>query len=861
LIVAAGVVAGVVSYRMGRAEERERAEMDFTHRAVVRQALAREILGRFGDSLFGLSALFMSDEEVTEAEFTRAARRLESQLTGAQALEWVPLVTAEQRAAFEATLQRDSSRAFEFRQFDATGQAVRAGEHAFYYPICYIHPLRGNEAALGYDLTTGPTLPFLQEAKGSRQAIVTSQFRLVQEKADQLGVVMIQPVFRAPTPDAPETFIGFLQCVFRVHDLLETVCSPQTETVLDVLFVDGAETDPARRVLYYRAADAAAAKSLAPTEAEFRSGLWREHPLAFGQRSWTVIYRPRAAWLQAQFSNVPFMRSASLVLLSTLLAGLVYVTGRQTETIRRQVDERTAELAESRRQFSTLLHALPGMAYRCRYEGDRLEVLFMSEGARTLTGWDPEEFVSGSVYFRDLIHPDDLGRARETTRLALQNHEDFEVEYRLRTRDGAEKWVLSRGRGVYDATGALRVFEGLAIDIGAQKEAERARIELERKLLEGQKLESLGLLAGGIAHDFNNLLTSILGNASMARLTLPGSHPGVDAQLRAIETASLRAADLCRQMLAYAGKGRFAVAPVDLTAVTEELLPLLRISIARHATLDLQLARGLPPVLADATQLCQIVMNLVLNAGDAIGERGGTITLSTGTTHASVADLSGCVTGGELPAGDFVFLEVRDTGCGMTADVRAKIFDPFFTTKFAGRGLGLAAVLGIVRGHQGALRVTSSPGQGSCFRLLLRPVKDAPVAKPADVPKAAPWRHEGHVLIVEDEAPVRTIMAEVLKSFGFTVHDAANGTEGIALFRAEPAKFDLVLLDLLMPGVNGEQTLAALRALRREVPVLMMSGYAEGDLLRRLGGAGPLAFIGKPFTRDALEKKLRELLG
>jgi two-component system, cell cycle sensor histidine kinase and response regulator CckA len=542
----------------------------------------------------------------------------------------------------------------------------------------------------------------------------------------------------------------------------------------------------------------------------------------------------------------------------------VLLIGRRTETIRHEVAERTAELAESRRQFAQMLHALPGMAYRCRYD-DQLSVIFLSEGARNLTGWTAEEFINGTAHFRDCIHPDDLGRVRDATRAALQEQKDVEVEYRIRTRTGEEKWVLSRGRGVYTADGDLTVFEGLAIDITAQKTSEAARLALERKLLEGQKLESLGLLAGGIAHDFNNLLSSILGNASLARLSLPAS-TAPEPHLRAIEAASMQAAELCRQMLAYAGKGRFVIEPTDLTVLTEDLLPLLKISISHQATLKLNLARNLPAVLADATQLRQIVMNLVLNAVDAIGtsdrQNNGEIALTTGVMHADHTMLSACVAGASLARGDYVFLEVRDNGAGMTREVREKIFDPFFTTKFAGRGLGLAAVLGIVRGHHGALRVESTPGIGSSFRLLLPPGK-----KPAASPKIAPsgpvgrWKHSGNVLVVEDEAHVRAVLVEILKSFGLTPAAVGDGHSAVSLFRQNPGAFDLVLLDLLMPGMSGEETLEELRAIKPDVRALLVSGYSETDLASRLENGRSVSFLSKPFTCDALERKLRDILG
>jgi CheY-like chemotaxis protein/two-component sensor histidine kinase len=315
-------------------------------------------------------------------------------------------------------------------------------------------------------------------------------------------------------------------------------------------------------------------------------------------------------------------------------------------------------------------------------------------------------------------------------------------------------------------------------------------------------------------------------------------------------------------MLAYAGKGRFVIEAIDLTALVEELMPLLKVSVAHHGTLRLEVTRGLAAVSADATQLRQIVMNLVLNAADAIAGRSGEVVVSTGTMHASGDWLAGCVAGTGLPAGHYVYLEVRDNGVGMPPDVQARIFDPFFTTKFAGRGLGLAAVLGIVRGHHGALQVRSEPNRGTAFRLLLPPlpVPAAPMARPERA-RDNGWQHRGRVLVVEDEPPVRMVVAEILKSFGCTVTPVGGGTEALEVFARDGAPIDLVVLDILMPEMGGEEVLARLRAIRPDVRVLLMSGYTEGDLLGRLASPrGRLGFIAKPFTRSGLEAKLREIL-
>ena len=867
LVVALGVGLSVLAFRDSRTRERERTEAEFVRRAIQRHALTREVLGRYEDALFSLASLPTLDDPLSLLQFTRAVRRVEERTPGAHAYEWVPAITHADRAQAEATLQRDHpGRTFEFTEFTATGQAVRAADRPAYLPIAYVVPLAGNEAALGYDLLTGPTRAELDRARDTRRLTLTRPLRLAQEQTPgRLGVVMIAPVWHPAPPlpaQAPDVFAGYVQTVFRTHDLLERTRTSPPDTILDLLFVDASENDPTLRILYFRPADDAAPREPAVTEADFRRGVHHELPIPLGGRDWRGLYRPRAGWLEEQFTSLAWVRSGGVLALTALIAGLVHLLGRRTELVEAVVRERTGQLAESRRELAGLLHALPGMAYRCHYD-EHLTVIYVSDGALALTGRPAADFIAGRVHFRDFVHPEDLERVRAATLTALEGHRDFEVEYRVNLPGGGARWVLSRGAGVYNPAGKLVSFEGLAIDITARKNAEHERIALERKLLEGQKLESLGLLAGGIAHDFNNLLTGILGNASLARIKLPPASP-VDPQLAAIETASLRAAELCRQMLAYAGKGRFVVEPVDLGALAAGLVPLLEVSLARKAGLRLDLAPALPAVLADATQLRQIVMNLVLNAADAVADRPGRIVLTTGLLPADPALLQAGVTGATLPPGDYVFLEVRDNGCGMAPEVIAKIFDPFYTTKFAGRGLGLAAVLGIVRGHHGALHVMSEPGRGTTFRLLLPPATPGSTAAPPTnfSPAGEGWRHAGQVLVIEDEDSVRAVAARMLATFGLTPRTAADGSAGLAMFRANPAGYALVLLDLLMPGLSGEATLAALRATRPDVRVLLMSGYNEGDLLRRLASpAGRLAFLPKPFNRSSLEEKLRGLLG
>ncbi len=864
-IALTGAVACVLAFRDLRQKDVDRAEDSVYRRATFVHARIEDLLRLYEDTLYGLRSAFTLEGGVTHSEFIRLAHHLAERTPGVQAFEWVPAVPGVDRPALEAAIGlRPGAASGGFTELDATGHFVRASVRPEYYPIAYVYPLAGNEHVPGYDLKTGSTRADLERARQSRQMMLSGQVRLVQEKAGQFGFIMIWPVYRpAPGPGTgPEQFLGFVQLVFRVPDVLEAIRG-QTwgrTSILDLLFVDETEPNPDRRILFYRPNDPQASRVPTPTVEEFaRAGHAIDLPLAIGGRQWKIIYRPYPGWFNEQLTLFPWGRAIGVLLLTSLIVGLVLTLGHRNAVIERQVAERTAELSESRRQLSSLLHSLPGMAYRCQYD-DQLKVIYMSVGVEVLTGYPADEFVSSTVHFRDLIHPEDVARVRTATQTGLRDRRDVEVEYRLVARDGTEKWLLSRCRGVYTEDGRPLFLEGLAIDITARKRAEQDKLTMERRLLESQKLESLGLLAGGIAHDFNNILTGILGNASLARLKLRADSDVV-SHLHKIELASARAAELCQQMLSYAGRSSFLIEPVDLGRLVQDTLPLLHGSLASRARLHLHLSPQPSVALADATQLRQIVMNLVINAADAMGERLGDIHVATGIRAFGRDYLLAANDGETLEPGSFVFIEVRDNGCGMTPEVIARIFDPFFTTKFAGRGLGLAAVRGIARGHQGALHVTSQPGRGSTFTLILPPSSRPLPVTAADSAPPAPRHYSGSVLVIDDEAPVREAASDLLRTFGFTVVAARDGAEGIAEFALKPAGFAFVLLDLTMPVLSGEETLAALRAITPEVRVLLISGYSESSRVARLAGVGPLRFMQKPFSREDLERKLRELLG
>jgi CheY-like chemotaxis protein len=376
---------------------------------------------------------------------------------------------------------------------------------------------------------------------------------------------------------------------------------------------------------------------------------------------------------------------------------------------------------------------------------------------------------------------------------------------------------------------------------------------------ESQKLESLGVLAGGIAHDFNNLLMVMLGNVSLVRADLSGPHPVLD-HVDQIEEAARRATDLCRQLLAYAGKGRFVLQKTNLNQLIDDVTNLLSLSISKKAALRFHLEPDLPAIVADATQMRQVLMNLVINASDAIGDRNGTISITTGVVRADRAYLDTTFLAPDIPAGGYVFLEVSDTGDGMSAETQARIFEPFFSTKFAGRGLGLAAVLGIVRGHKGALKVYSEVGRGSSFKFLL-PAADG-TALHEGVSSRAPENTAlgGTILVVDDEEPVRLVAGKLLSRMGVRTLMAADGNEAIQVYRQHLGQIRCVLMDLTMPSLDGEEAFRELRRIDPNACVMLMSGYNEQDAIARFVGKGVAGFIQKPFTLAELEERLQRLM-
>jgi PAS domain S-box-containing protein len=520
-------------------------------------------------------------------------------------------------------------------------------------------------------------------------------------------------------------------------------------------------------------------------------------------------------------------------------------------TDRRRLEE---TLQRQQNYVRILLDELP--AYAFLKDADGVYQMANSRFCRAL-GRAAEEVVGQTDF--DLFPRELAAKYRADDRQVLESGQELLVDEEEILDGGQRVAVSTRKVPLPDAQGRIVGLIGLGVDVTARKQAEEERRQLELQLQQAQKLESLGVLAGGIAHDFNNLLVAIMGNAELALMDLTPDSPARES-LSEIRKASQRAAELSGQMLAYSGRGRFVVRPVSLNELLGQMRDLLRSAVAPGMALRMEMAPELPLVVADEGQLRQVVTSLVSNAAEALGGGQGEITVRTGHQYLDRAFLAQTVLDEQLPEGEYVYLAVQDNGAGMTPEVLARIFEPFFSTKFTGRGLGLPATLGIVRGHKGTIQVISTLGAGTTVTVLL-PLAD-PAALATPTPSLSPTvalRGSGTLLVADDEEAVRNMARLMLERSGYTVLLAADGEEALRVLREHP-QIAGVLLDMSLAQAGDKGTLRALHQARPGLPVLIVSGHSEAEARERYGAAEFAGFIQKPFQLQELLQQVHDAL-
>ena len=720
------------------------------------------------------------------------------------------------------------------------------------------------------------------------------------------GVNVFRPDEAAPAPPAPPVAIVSLQPAgAAVHHLLgdtahSTVTLAHDETAFTVTYAALDYTAPEKVRYAYRlegvdrdwiaAGDRREASyaSVRPGRYVFRviasnaAGVWNRSGAAIT----VVVATPWWATWWAEALDV--LGAGALVALIVHLRLLA--AHRQSARLAQRVEAQTRDLVvaqtrlrtalererEATRELFDITAAVPGAVFQLREAPDGTRTFpFVSEGvARLHVGAgaaddDPRRTAERLVAS---VHPDDMEAMTRVLAASRDGLTPWQGEFRCLDADGAAQWRAVQARPSREADGAT-VWTGVLTDATAARRAEAERVALEARMLQAQKAESLTVLAGGIAHDFNNLLVGVLANADLLRDDVPRGSDAAET-VGLIRASAMRAAELTQQMLAYAGKGRLLIEHVDLVRLVPDMLALVRSAVPRTIAFDVRTEAARVLVEADATQLRQVVMNLATNAAEAIGERpgGGRVVVRVGVESAPRRELALQHASADMPEhGPYAMLEVADDGCGMEASLVDRIFDPFYSTKFTGRGLGLAALLGVVRAHHGGLRVRTAPGRGSRFVLYLplAAVPAAPVAPPIPTPAvvpavvpavaSVPGTRASRVLLVDDEPAVLRTAERILRAAGHEVMTATDGATAVERLTVAP-DVDVVLMDMTMPHLNGLQAAMALRERGIDVPVVLMSGYSEEEIV----GHGPSAidgFLKKPFSSAEMRAAVEAVLG
>ncbi|MBL7115024.1 MAG: response regulator [Kiritimatiellae bacterium] len=489
-----------------------------------------------------------------------------------------------------------------------------------------------------------------------------------------------------------------------------------------------------------------------------------------------------------------------------------------------------------------------------------MQLLDFSTGAEEIFGYHRDEVIGQALPM--LFSPEDAEKIKALHQKAVETGHPASMEPSLRRKDGSLFPSLVTAYPVKDKAGKLLAVMDFSIDLTDHKQSEQQERQFLNHVQHAEKLKSLEIMAGGIAHDFNNLLVGVLGNADLALTDLSPLSPA-RASIEAIKDAAIDASELTRQMLAYSGKGRLNIELVDLNDLIKSIDQLLKISVSNSAVLQYHLEDSIVPIETDVTQIRQLLVSLVANGSDALGEDSGVIDVRTSMKTVTSEYLASTYLDDNLPPGQYVCLEIHDTGCGMPAGQTAQIFDPFFTTKSSGKGLGLATVLGIVRRHNGAVRVDSTVGQGTTFTILL-PGSEKPLKPKKETPSftamETPENLAGTILVIDDQERVRNVLESMLKRRGCTIYTDSNGQAGITTFANYHDDIDLVILNMTMPGLSGSETLKELVKINPKVKVILCTGYPEEEARKKFAGTQLAGFIHKPFKMEEMISLVGQVL-
>ena len=766
-----------------------------------------------------LSASWSNPAPVGAEQFATLTSHILQRFPAIQAIEWVPRVAAADRAQFEAA-QRRNDAGFDIRDRAPNGRMVRAGDRAFYDPVTYLQPLRGNEAALGFDLASDPARAAAIDSTMRTHAMAaTAPVRLVQHPNDPTGILLSLAVPPGPAGS------GVLLIVLRMDKFVGALLGP-TARILDVQIIDQAAHQPLFDPL------------------PIGINALQDQPIAFGGRTYIIRTAPTALYSMRHQRWQSWTVLVVGVLSTSLLGALLMLSTGERNRFARLLSQRTRE----RDRIWQVSEDLLGVG---NFDGYFLSV----NPAWTHTlGWSEDEI--RALHVDDLRHPDDAAISNEGRRRLAQGAGTVRMENRFRHKDGSYRWIY------WTITAEQGLIYLIGRDVTADKEAAQAHRETEEQLRQLQKTEAIGQLTGGIAHDFNNLLTIIIGNLELLERSLTDAPAKVARSVKSAMSGATRAAALTQRLLAYAQRQPLRPTAVDLNELVAGMGELISRTQGETIHCEFMLGQDLPLCFCDANQLETALLNLAINARDAM-PNGGRLRIATMTLQLDAT----AAAGRNMAAGPYVMLAVSDTGTGMSRETQDRAFEPFFTTKEMGKGtgLGLSMVYGFVRQSSGHIDIDSTPGAGTTLRILLPALATHAAAKTghADSRPAAPDDSRGAgetILVTEDDAGVRGFVVEALRELNYHVLEANDAPSALALMARTEHRIDLLLTDVVMPGMNGRDLANRARSLAPSIRVLFMTGYSQNAFVHQ-GRLDPdIELIEKPFRSDGLARRVRAML-